>query len=101
MGGVIVSVFFIRAFYLGKKIAAPVTAMGNVARKVAEGARDQRVPVEGPLEISDVAAQFNAMLDARERNEQALAASEQRMNRVLRGANDGWWDSDIDAGELF
>ncbi len=101
MGAVIVSLVFILAVYLGKKIAAPITAMGNVARKVAEGARDQRVPVEGPLEISDVAAQFNAMLDARERNEQALAASEQRMNRVLRGANDGWWDWDMDADELF
>ncbi len=97
----IVSLVFFLAIYLSKKISAPITAMGSVARKIADGAQDLRVPTEGPAEIVEVAAQFNAMLNARERNEQALAASEQRMNLVLKGANDGWWDWDFVSNKQF
>ena len=97
----IVSLVFFLAVYLGKKIVAPIAAMGSVARKIADGAQDLRVPTEGPAEIVEVATQFNAMLDARERSESALAASEQRMNLVLKGANDGWWDWDLAGNRQF
>ncbi|MBA3598545.1 MAG: PAS domain-containing protein [Methylibium sp.] len=44
-----------------------------------------------------------ASIDLQEfrRTQAALAASEERLNRVLRGANDGWWDWDLVRNELF
>ncbi len=101
LGVSIVGLVFLLAVYLSKRIAAPISTMGLVARRVAEGARDARAPTEGPAEIGEVAAQFNAMLDAQVRSEQALAASEQRMNLVLKGTNDGWWDWDLLSGTQF
>ncbi len=101
LGFSIVTMVFLLAVYLGKRIAAPIATLGSVARRVAQGDHDARAPTEGPTEIGEVAAQFNAMLDAQVRSEAALAASEQRMNLALRGANDGWWDWDLLTQQQF
>ncbi|HSV71353.1 MAG TPA: PAS domain-containing protein [Methylibium sp.] len=40
-------------------------------------------------------------IDELRRTQAALAASEARLARVLRGSNDGWWDWDLVADTLF
>ncbi len=40
-------------------------------------------------------------IDDLRRMQAALAASESRLTRVLAGANDGWWDWDLQANALF
>jgi signal transduction histidine kinase len=48
---------------LGKKIAAPIVRMAQVAREVAEGQLDHRVAISGQNEISDLANAINYMLE--------------------------------------
>ncbi|NMF82813.1 PAS domain S-box protein [Nodosilinea sp. P-1105] len=40
-------------------------------------------------------------IDAQVRAEQALAASEERLQLALRAANDGWWDWDVQQGTIY
>jgi signal transduction histidine kinase len=55
-GGVLMLVF-------GKRIAAPIVRISQVARDVAEGNLDHQVAVAGETEISDLAKAINFMLD--------------------------------------
>ncbi len=48
---------------LGKKIAAPIAKISQVAREVAEGNLDHQVAVSGETEISDLAKAINFMLE--------------------------------------
>jgi diguanylate cyclase (GGDEF)-like protein/PAS domain S-box-containing protein len=58
------------AYYLGRRIVMPIIGIAGTAKAVAEGDLNRRAEVAGPLEIEDVAHQFNAMLDVRLRTEQ-------------------------------
>ena len=48
---------------LGKKIAAPILRISQVARDVAEGKLDHQVTISGENEISDLARAINFMLE--------------------------------------
>jgi len=48
---------------LGKKIAAPIVRISQVARDVAEGNLDHQVTISGETEISDLARAINFMLE--------------------------------------
>ncbi len=48
---------------LGKKIAAPIARISQVARDVAEGNLDHQVAISGETEISDLARAINFMLE--------------------------------------
>jgi len=58
------------AYHLGRRIVLPVIAIARTAKAVAAGDVNRRAPVAGPLEIANVARQFNTMLDVRLRTEQ-------------------------------
>lgn len=47
---------------LGKKIAAPIVKISQVARDVAEGHLDHQIAISGETEISDLARAINFML---------------------------------------
>jgi signal transduction histidine kinase len=48
---------------LGKKIAAPIARISQVARDVAEGHLDHQIAISGETEISDLARAINFMLE--------------------------------------
>ncbi|HJY38769.1 MAG TPA: ATP-binding protein [Steroidobacteraceae bacterium] len=48
------------ATYAARRIARPITAIAEVARARAGGARDARAAIDGPREVADVAVAFNA-----------------------------------------
>jgi len=48
-------------FYLSGAISRPVMAVSNAARRMAFGDYNQKVPVEGPVETSQLAEDFNTM----------------------------------------
>ncbi|RZI43785.1 EAL domain-containing protein [Herbaspirillum sp. HC18] len=60
----------ILAYFVGRRIVAPVIGIADAAKAIASGNLDRRAHVSGPLEIADVAKQFNAMLDVRQRTEE-------------------------------
>lgn len=64
LGGVVMLTIFRRVF-------APVEALTEGARALASGKLDARVDVAGRDEIGELAAAFNAMAEALERNERA------------------------------
>jgi diguanylate cyclase (GGDEF)-like protein len=70
------------AFLMSKRISRPILAMQTTAFKIASGEREQRVSVNGPKEISDVAIQFNAMLDSIECSREVQAARESEIHRL-------------------
>jgi diguanylate cyclase (GGDEF)-like protein/PAS domain S-box-containing protein len=67
------------AIYLSKRISRPMLAMQDAARKVAAGDLDERAPVAGPLEIAEVATQFNTMLDAIRDSQSSLANAQSNL----------------------
>lgn len=79
------------------------------ARRIAAGHFGERLPVtDGGTELNDVVSGFNAMADAlvqrealQRSAEERLRASQEQLDLVLRGSNDGWWDFDMLAHRFF
>lgn len=68
--------------------------IAQAATRVARGERETRAPVEGPTEIAELATRFNEMLDARNRADEALRASEERFERLAEGSPVGIFSTD-------
>jgi histidine kinase len=62
--GVIASVL------VARQLSRPVRSLASASRRIAAGEYAQRVPVEGPLELEDLARSFNSMAGALEGAEQ-------------------------------
>jgi two-component system, OmpR family, sensor kinase len=63
-------------FWLSRLLARPLRRTVQVARRMREGHRDDRIPVEGPEEVAEVAQVVNELADA-------LAYSEGRQREFL------------------
>ncbi len=61
-------------------LSRPLRRAAAVARRMREGHRDLRVPVEGPVEVADVAASLNDLADS-------LARSEDRQRAFLHSVS--------------
>lgn len=78
------------AYALSRRIAGPVEAIADGARRVAEGRLDTRVSAStGPEEIVNVTSGFNAMLDQ-------IQSSELQMRNLFEQAADGIFVLDSD-----
>ncbi len=82
------------AIRLGRQIHEPISAIAHVADEVAAGNIAARAPVAGASEIVHVAAQFNAMLDARAGAEAELRESEARFRSLTELSSDFYWEQD-------
>ncbi|SNS96794.1 diguanylate cyclase (GGDEF) domain-containing protein [Noviherbaspirillum humi] len=67
------------AIAIGNRIARPIAVLQKTAATVASGDHSQRAPILGPLEMAEVATQFNGMLDVIEEN---LADQKRRESRI-------------------
>lgn len=63
-------------WYTTRRVSEPVNALLHAVHGIADGQFDARAPVEGPLEIANVASAFNAMLDQLQAVEEKLQVSE-------------------------
>ncbi|HEY6898924.1 MAG TPA: EAL domain-containing protein, partial [Rhodocyclaceae bacterium] len=52
------------AVYLSRRIARPIRGISGAARAIKGGAKTIRAPLDGPLEVVEVAGDFNTMVDA-------------------------------------
>src|SRR2546425_1763359 len=57
------------AILLARWLSAPLGRIGAAARRVAQGERDVRVPIDGPREITSLATSFNQMAARLEQQE--------------------------------
>ena len=83
------------ATVLARRIARPVRELAAAARAVRNGDMGVRVAASGPPEIKDVAAEFNEMLEARSKIEQALRASEAKLSEAVQIARLGYWEYEV------
>ncbi len=78
------------------------------SQALAEGRLDHRLPAQGEDELAQLARHFNVMastlqmrIEELQDTAEQLQASEQRYALAIRGANDGLWDWDIEAGTVY
>ena len=57
---------------MANRIASPIRAIAHTAAQVADGRLDVRAPPGGTLEVAEVAAEFNRMLEERVERERLL-----------------------------
>ncbi|MBI5162583.1 MAG: HAMP domain-containing protein [Magnetospirillum sp.] len=69
------------AVLLARRLAAPIRGLADTARKIREGATGIRAPVAGPREVAEVADEFNALVETRERQTDALLRSNAELER--------------------
>lgn len=67
-----VAAALVLGFALSQSVAAPLRNIARAARSVARGNYRQRVPVTGPREVRDLAANFNRMTEEVQRSQQTL-----------------------------
>lgn len=67
----------------------PLRVLASAARRLKEGHLDTRAKVRGPLEIVELAQDFNDMAQAIEDAQRALITSEERMSITLHSMGDG------------
>ncbi|MDB5863344.1 MAG: hypothetical protein JWO70_1150 [Betaproteobacteria bacterium] len=72
------------ALALGRRITLPMRAMADVARAVAAGNTGRRAPVVGPIEIREVATEFNHMIEVRQQSESHLRELATRLRTLSR-----------------
>lgn len=86
--------------YIAGRISRPVSAVRDSVLKVAAGDITARAPVNGPLEIREVAKQFNRMLDVIVESQAAVQSSENRLQLALTGSRLALWEADLLATTL-
>jgi PAS domain S-box-containing protein len=74
------------AFYLAGSIERPVRRLARASMNAMAGEVTAPVPVQGPAEIAEVAAQFNVMLVSRQRAESALQETVQHLRTLINHA---------------
>ncbi|MGH8236240.1 MAG: ATP-binding protein [Steroidobacteraceae bacterium] len=69
------------AAYAARRIAQPISAIADVARTRASGARDARAEISGPREVADVAVA--SLINTRERATQEREAAQAKLQLQL------------------
>jgi PAS domain S-box-containing protein len=83
---------------VSRLLAAPLSRIGQVAERFANGSHDARVNEREAFytrETANLAAQFNAMADEVKRSWQAQHESEERFREFAQIAADWFWETDL------
>jgi len=98
-----VAAALILGFLLSQSVAAPLRNIARASRNVAAGNFRQRVPVTGPPEVRNLAADFNQMTGEVQRSQQTLRDFLMNISHELktpltsiRGFSDALLDGTID-----
>ena len=101
VGLTILAAVLLLGWYLAKRIAGPIQNIRRVAAGVANGDWSRRAPLEGPLEIAEVAGQFNHMLNEINASQDQLLESEHRLKLAMEGSRLALWDFDLISGMVY
>lgn len=84
------------ALLIARRISEPVSHLASTAQAVHLGNLALRAREHGPLEVANVAREFNHMLATLQQSSAQLRESEARYARAVNGANDGIWERDFE-----
>ncbi len=82
-------------------VSAPVNRLEATVDLIALGDLDARCSVESSDELGRLAVRFNTMADRLSESVRSLRDSETRLQLVLDGSQLGYWDWDIETGEVI
>lgn len=89
IGAIVLALALAIAWRITRGIVLPMRALAATSARVALGDLAARAALAGPAEITEVAKQFNEMLESLWRSEAALRESEEREVRASKGPTPG------------
>lgn len=89
------------AGWLAQRISRPIGALASISLAIRKGDQDVRAALSGPPEVIEVAREFNAMLDVRQKTEAALRESEVKLSEALQIARLGHWEYEVASDEFI
>jgi PAS domain S-box-containing protein len=100
-GMAVLALALLMAWRLGLRVARPIAHLADTAGRVAAGDQAVRADLGGSVDVRQVAAQFNLMLDAFSNETQArarafadLQQSEARFRALIELSSDWYWEQD-------
>lgn len=70
VGVIAVAVGLVTSVLIARGVTAPLSRLGDAARRISRGELGERVPVEGPDEVAELAVAFNEMATSLEKAEE-------------------------------
>jgi PAS domain S-box-containing protein len=99
---VILVVLYAATFVLLRRmVSAPVSRLEAMVDRIALGDLDARCTVESGDELGRLAERVNTMAERLRESDRSLRDSETRLQLVLDGSQLGYWDWDIETGEVI
>ncbi|MBI9104957.1 MAG: PAS domain-containing protein [Spirochaetales bacterium] len=99
---VILAVMYIATFLLLRRVvSAPVNRLEVIVDRIALGDLESRCTVESGDELGRLAMRVNTMADRLCESDRSLRDSEKRLQLVLDGSQLGYWDWNIETGEVI
>ncbi len=83
------ALFVFGVWALHRLVTHPLAELAATSNRLAQGKRDARAANRGGREIRALAASFNAMAEALEREHRELSASQARLATILQSLGDG------------
>jgi light-regulated signal transduction histidine kinase (bacteriophytochrome) len=71
---------------LARRLTIPIRALASTARAIREGGTSVRAPLAGPREVVEVAREFNALVETRDRQTDELLRSNAELERFAHVA---------------
>ena len=97
--GLIVPALFVG--YGIRRITEPIYRLIAAAKEVARGNLGQQIQVHTQDELEELVSQFNHMSSQLAQSYAAIQEREERLALVMQGTNDGIWDWNVQAGQMY
>jgi PAS domain S-box-containing protein len=79
---------FVTSMYFGKKLTQPIDLLNQVTHRVAEGDLTVRAGIRSNDELGRLAASFDAMTEALQKSREAVVASKEYTDNIIRSLNE-------------
>src|SRR6185436_19483029 len=81
-------------FFVTRRVAHLVAT----AKQFSSGDWEARARLAGPDDFSKIGAAFDSMADGVAENQKRMHEQRERLQMVLEGSNDGFWDWNVQTG---
>jgi PAS domain S-box-containing protein len=93
--------FIFVAYFVGRKLSAPLIELTEVTKKMASGDLSQRVDIQREDEIGELANSFNAMAKSLDEKTKETITSEKRYREIFHSIKEGVYQSEPGVEGVF